>query len=108
MPSSDEQFTVGPCRGTLHDGCFIEVESDEHELRIALVHASLTLHGRYLRLPPNPAWAEAVAGDWSDGTVLRFRSIPAERIIQIKRFPKGTGWCARLWAPTESLVAGAA
>ena len=104
----DESFTIGPWRGSLHDSCFVQVEPDAQALRVAFVRASLALHSFYLGVPVNLDLADTVAGSWSDGTVLQFRSIPAEGIIQLKRFPTGTGWFARLRAPTESLATGAA
>ena len=106
--TEDERFTIGPWSGTLHDGCFVECDADDPALRAALVHASLALHAFYSGIPPNPASVERIAGSWSEGTVLRFRSIPAKRTVQLKRFPLGSGWIARLRAPTEPLVAGAA
>ena len=106
--TEDESFTIGPWSGTLHDGCFVEFEANEPALRAAVVHANLALHGFYCGIPSNPTSVERIAGSWSEGTVLRFRSIPAERIIQLKRFPMGSGWIARLRAPMETLVAGAA
>ena len=106
--TEDERFTIGPWSGTLHDGCFVECDADEPALRAAVIHANLALHGFYCGILSNPTWVERIAGSWSEGAALRFRSIPAERIIQLKRFPMGSGWIARLRAPMETLVAGAA
>ena len=41
-----ELLTVGPWRGTLHDGCFVHLEVDEPAVRAALVEASLELQDR--------------------------------------------------------------
>ena len=104
----DETLVIGPWRGTLHDSCFVAFAADDPALRGALVAASLGVHAAYLKAAIAPRWLEHLVDRLAEGTVMRFRSLPHEQALVVRRYRCGAGWPARRRADVTRIPVGAA
>jgi hypothetical protein len=98
-----ELLTIGPWRGTLHDGCFVHLEVDEPAVRAALVEASFELHEAYLGVHVG-ASALVAATEWlADGAELLLHSIPNLRELHLSTYPASAGAWQRWLAPVTRI-----
>ena len=101
-----ELLTVGPWRGSLHDGCFVHLDVDEPHVRAALLAAVLELHEGFLgaRLDPNAL----VAADnrLASGGELLIESVPGRQEVRLRAYPASAGFWQRWVAPVIRIKAG--
>jgi hypothetical protein len=97
----DEEVTLGPWRGNIHDGCFVSFESDDARLLEALLAASLELHAFYLGASVKPGCVTQLQHRLMDGMTLRLRSLPRERHLIAKSYRIDAGWWERLATPGD-------
>ena len=94
-----ELLTVGPWRGTLHDGCFLHLETDEPRVRTVLLEAALELHEGYLGAQLVPSALVAAENRLAEGAELLLQSIPDRRELRLRSYPASAGWWQRHTAP---------
>jgi len=82
----DEEITLGPWRGNIHDGCFVSFESDDARLLEAPLAASLELHAFYIGAFVKPGCVTQLQHQVMDGMTLRLRSLPREHHLIAKRY----------------------
>ena len=100
-----EAVTVGPWRATLHDGCFLHLETDAPEARSALLAAALELHEGYLGTPLGAAALAAANAALAQGAELLLESIPRRRELRLRAYPAAAGWLRRRLAPVTRIQA---
>ena len=98
-----ELLTVGPWRGSLHDGCFVHLEVDEPDVRTALLAATLELHESYLGGRLGPDALDAATNRLAEGGELLLRSVPRRGELRLRAYPASAGWWQRLTAPVTRI-----
>jgi hypothetical protein len=91
----DEEVTLGPWRGNIHDGCFVSFDSEDPRLLEALLAANLELHAFYLGESVKPGCVTQLQRRLMNGMTLRLRSLPQERHLIAKSYPNNAGWWER-------------
>jgi hypothetical protein len=97
----DEEVTLGPWRGNIHDGCFVSFDSDDPRLLEALLAANIELHAFYLGAPVKLGCVTQLQHRVTNGMTLRLRSLPQEGQLIAKSYRNGAGWWERLRTPAE-------
>jgi hypothetical protein len=98
-----ELLDIGPWRGTLHDGCFVQLEVDEPDVRAALLAAALELHEAYLGARLQPGALAAATDRLADGAELLLQSIPGRRELRLRAYPMSAGIWRRWTAPVTRI-----
>jgi hypothetical protein len=97
----DEELTLGPWRGNIHDGCFVSFDSDDPRLLEALLAANVELHAFYLGGPVKPTCAAQLQHRLTNGMTLRLRSLPQERHLIAKSYRNDAGWWERFTTTSD-------
>jgi hypothetical protein len=97
----DQEVTLGPWRGNIHDGCFVSFDSDDQRLLEALLAANLELHAFYLGASVKPGCVAQLQHRLTHGMTLRLRSLPQERKLIAKSYRNDAGWWERLKTPGD-------
>ena len=96
-------ITVGPWRGSLHDGCFVHLDADDAEVRGALLAATLELHESYLRGRLGPDALAAADNRLAEGGELLLHSVPNRGELQLSSYAASAGWWQRRTAPVTRI-----
>lgn len=100
-----ELLAIGPWRGTLHDGCFVQLETDEPDVRAALLAAALELHETYLGTRLGPDAMTAATDRLVEGAELPAESVPGRRELRLRAYPASAGMWQRWRAPVARIRA---